>query len=164
MAQSVYPPAGLIAGAAARVSKTTESISDLLSEFEAGEQAVSAFYDGQADAGLKLAVAVERGDDERAATLIAGGADVNVVSGGRLPLIHLAIGLGHARIMEALLASGHCDLTARDAEGRLASDVAALVARDVDLAERLADEQARQFQKKGIDPRRPGNPDYGNWR
>jgi hypothetical protein len=153
----------LIAGISARGSKTTQSITELLAEFEAGEKAVSDFYAGPADPGVKLAVAVERGDDETASEFIAAGADVNVLSGGRLPLIHQAIGLGHRRIVDAILASGRCDLTARDFEGRLASDVAARVTRDMDLAERLAEEQARQFRDRNLDPRRPDNPDYGNW-
>ena len=74
------------------------------------------------------------------------------------------MGLGHRAIADAMLASGRCDLTVRDQFGRLASQVADLVLRDDELAERLSQEQARQFREKKLDPRRPDNPDYGNWR
>jgi ankyrin repeat protein len=130
-----------------------------------GVKQVFDFYEGEDDLALKLSVAVIRGDAQQAVRFIAQGADFNMQQQqGGLPLLHEAIGRGHMAIVEAMLASGRCDLTVRDSMGRLPSDIAGLVARDYELAERLAGEQAKQFRARKMDPRRPDHPDYGNWK
>lgn len=146
------------------VPERRRNAEDLIRSYQDDTKGLYDFYAGDDDLNAKLAVAVSRGDAEHAARFIAQGADVNLVEAGRLPLIHEAVGLGHRAIVDAMLASGRCDLTIRDQLGRLPSQVADLVLRDDQLAERLAHEQARQFREKNIDPRRPDNPDYGNWR
>lgn len=134
-----------------------------LEDYREASRALREFYEGDADIGEKLSKAVGRGDAEEAERFIAEGADVNLLRPNQLPLIHEATGLGHKRIVDAMLATGRCDLTVRDFRGRLPSDIAGAIAGDYELAERLAGKQAVQFRAKEIDPRRPQNPDYGNW-
>ena len=135
-----------------------------ISDYQEGVKRVFDFYQGDDELALKLSVAVSRGDAQQATQFIARGADVNLQQqADRLPLIHDAVSLGHTAIVDAMLASGRCDLTVRDSMGRLASDIASL-AGDGDLAERLAEQQAKQFHARKMDPRRPDHPDYGNWK
>jgi hypothetical protein len=145
-------------------SDSERGLEQFIQTYKQKEQEVADFYEGEGDVSIKLALAVNRGDTEQAERFIAQGGDVNFRRQGRLPLIHEAAGLGHRAIVYALLASGKCDLTVRDSLWRLASDVAGLVAKDYELADRLAEEQAQQFRAKNIDPRRPDHPDYGNWK
>ncbi len=153
-----------IGGRPAKKGETPRERAERLVEtYRQEAQRIADFYEHPADPDAALAVAVSRGDTEQALRLIAQGADVNQAAGRAVPLIHEAIGLGHKAIAEAMLNTGRCDLTLRDSAGRLASEVADLVARDHEFAERLAEEQARQFREKNLDPRRPDHPDYGNW-
>ncbi|MGE3147791.1 MAG: hypothetical protein AB7K04_01870 [Pseudorhodoplanes sp.] len=158
----VSPPHELVAPASYRRAAVV-SAADLVAEFHSGGEAIAAFYAGSADINVKLAVAVQRGDTKIAVELIGQGAEVNALIEGRLPLIHEASGRGYNDVVNALLASGRCDLTVRDFAGRLASEVADLAAHDMVLADRLAAEEIGQFREKNMDPRNPKNPDYGNW-
>jgi hypothetical protein len=144
-------------------SEDIRTIGQVVRDSQAAAKAIADFYAGPADINVKLAVAVQRGDADVATDLVGRGADVNAVIDGRLPLVHEAAGWGYREIVEILLTSGRCDLTARDFAGRLASDLADRCARDAELAERLTEEEVRQFREKNMDPRSPDHPDYGNW-
>lgn len=116
---------------------------------------IDAYYKVIGDPDRQLLIAAFEGDAKHALQAIERGADVNALDEqtGMRP-VHLAASGGFKRIVEGLIGSGRCDLTLRDARGRLASECAGIAAQDFDLADRLAEEQAKQFKETGKDPRR----------
>jgi len=113
----------------------------------------------------RLAVAISLWRTEAAIAAIEAGANVNLVhprSG--LPVAHMAAGFGMRSVLEAMLATGRCDLTVRDQYNRLAHSCAAVGARDVALSDWLMEQQAKQFADRGINPHKmplPGTPEPG---
>lgn len=115
---------------------------------------VKSFYQSIRDPDQRLVIASFEGDADFAIEAIERGANVNAFDDETgMRVIHLAASGGYRKIVDALMQSGACDLTVRDQQGRLPSDCAAYGARDFELADRLAEAEARQFAETGKDPR-----------
>lgn len=111
--------------------------------------------------GREFLRAVERGDDAQVRMFLAAGFPPNWQDPetGETAL-HVAAGAKARAVVRLLVETGFCDYLLRDAQGRLASELAFTHGEDPALARLLGTKERKQAEAQGITLKRRGAPTH----